>query len=123
MQASPARPRPTSNLELYSWWFMRVSAIVMVVLVGFHLLYMHLVLGVDAINFEVISQRWESPFWRIYDLLMLVFAWSHCTNGVRIVLDDYVRSSGWRVLAKTALYVIAFVVMVIGAYVAVTFKA
>jgi succinate dehydrogenase / fumarate reductase membrane anchor subunit len=122
MQFSPARPRPASNLELYSWWFMRVSAMVMIVLVGFHLLYMHLVLGVDAINFELIAGRWESPFWRIYDLLMLGFAWLHSTNGVRIVLDDYVRRSGWRVVLKTALYIFALVVMVAGAYVVITFK-
>lgn len=122
MQALTVRPRPASNVELYSWWFMRISAIIMVVLVGIHLLYMHLILGVDAINFRVIAQRWESPFWRLYDLFMLGFAWLHCTNGVRIVLDDYVRPQGWRVLAKSILYLFAFVVLVLGSYVALTFK-
>jgi succinate dehydrogenase / fumarate reductase membrane anchor subunit len=100
---------------------MRISAIVMIVLVGFHLFYMHLILGVDAINFEVIAKRWQSPFWRLYDLLMLVFAWLHCTNGVRVVLDDYVRNQGWRTLAKSILYIFAFVIIVLGAYVALTF--
>lgn len=123
MQVSPARPRPASDFELYSWWFMRVSAIVMVVLVGFHLFYMHIILGVEAIDFQVISGRWQSPFWRLYDLFMLVFAWLHCTNGVRIVLDDYVRSQGWRTLFKSILYLLAFIVIVLGAYVIFTFKA
>jgi succinate dehydrogenase / fumarate reductase membrane anchor subunit len=77
---------------------------------------------VDAINFEVISGRWESPFWRLYDFLMLIFGWLHCTNGVRIVMDDYIRHHGWRVLAKTVLYVVAFVIIVLGAYVVFTFK-
>jgi succinate dehydrogenase / fumarate reductase membrane anchor subunit len=122
MQSTPARPRPASNVELYSWWFMRISAIVMVLLVGFHLFYMHLILSVDAIDFEVISGRWESPFWRLYDLFMLLFAWLHCTNGVRIVLDDYVRHQGWRTLLKSVLYLFAFVVIVLGAYVLFTFN-
>ena len=123
MQSSPARPRPASNFELYSWWFMRISALVMILLVGFHLFYMHIVLGVDAIDFAVIAQRWKSPVWRLYDLFMLVFAWLHCTNGVRIVLDDYVHSQGWRTLAKSILYMTGFVIIVLGAYIIFTFKS
>ena len=122
MQASPARPRPASNLELYSWFYMRISAIIMILLVGFHLFYMHVILGVDAIDFDVISGRWESPFWRLYDLFMLLFAWLHCANGVRIVLDDYVHHQGWRVIAKSMLYIVVFILLVLGAYVVLTFK-
>ena len=116
------RPRPASNFELYSWFFMRISAIIMVLLVGFHLFYMHLILGVDAIDFEVISGRWESPFWRLYDFFMLIFAWLHCTNGVRIVIDDYIRPQGWSVFAKAVLYLFSFVIIVLGSYVVFTFR-
>jgi succinate dehydrogenase / fumarate reductase membrane anchor subunit len=123
MQFTPARPRPASNFELYSWWFMRISAIVMVLLVGFHLFYMHIILSVDAIDFDVIAGRWQSPFWRLFDLFMLVFAWLHCTNGVRILLDDYVRSQGWRTLLKSILYLFGFIIIVLGAYIVFTFKA
>lgn len=123
MQYSPARPRPASNFELYSWWFMRISALIMILLVGFHLFYMHIILGVDAIDFAVIAQRWKSPAWRLYDLFMLVFAWLHCTNGVRIVLDDYVHPQGWRALAKSILYITGFVIIVLGAYIIFTFKS
>jgi succinate dehydrogenase / fumarate reductase membrane anchor subunit len=122
MQASPARPRPASNLELYSWFYMRISAIIMILLVGFHLFYMHVILGVDAIDFDIIAGRWESPFWRLYDLFMLLFAWLHCANGVRIVLDDYVHHQGWRVIAKSMLYIVVFILLVLGAYVIFTFK-
>ena len=122
MQASPARPRPASNLELYSWFYMRISAIIMILLVGFHLFYMHIILGVNAIDFDIIAGRWESPFWRLYDLFMLLFAWLHCANGVRIVLDDYVHHQGWRVIAKSMLYIVVFILLVLGAYVIFTFK-
>ncbi|MFN2243163.1 MAG: succinate dehydrogenase, hydrophobic membrane anchor protein [Anaerolineae bacterium] len=122
MQAASVRPRPASNLELYSWFFMRVSAVVLFFLAGFHLLYMHLVLGVDAISFAVIAQRWESPFWRLYDFFMLSFAWVHATNGIRGVMDDYVHPQSWRVLLKSILYVVAFIILVLGAYVVFTFR-
>jgi len=122
MQASPARPRPASNLEMYSWFYMRVSAVAMILLVGFHLFYMHVILGVDAIDFDVIASRWQSPFWRLYDLFMLIFAWLHCANGLRIVLDDYIHHQGWRVITKSMLYIAIFVILVLGAYVIFTFK-
>jgi succinate dehydrogenase / fumarate reductase, membrane anchor subunit len=124
MQATtPVRPRPTSNFELYSWFFMRVSAITLFVLAVFHLVYMHIILGLDAINFEVIAQRWQSPGWRLYDLFLLVFGWIHGANGMRVVLDDYVRPQGWKVLVKSILYVVTFILIVLGAYVIFTFKA
>ncbi len=123
MQSTPARPRPTGDFEMYSWWFMRISALMMVALVGIHLFYMHIVLGVDAIDFDVIAARWQSPFWRIYDLFMLVFAWLHGANGLRIVLDDYIHSQAWRTLLKSLLYLLVFLIIVLGAYVIFTFKA
>jgi len=101
---------------------MRISAVTLFVLAVFHLVYMHLVLGVDAITFDVIAERWQSPGWRLYDLFLLVFGWIHGANGVRIVLDDYVHPQGWRILAKSILYVTIFVLIVLGAYVIFTFK-
>jgi succinate dehydrogenase / fumarate reductase membrane anchor subunit len=123
MQQNPARPRPASNLELYSWFFTRISAVVLFFMAVLHLVYMHIFLGVDAINFEVIAQRWVSPGWRLFDLFLLTFGWLHGANGVRIVLDDYIRPQGWRVLIKSVLYVLTFVLIVLGAYVIFTFKA
>jgi succinate dehydrogenase / fumarate reductase, membrane anchor subunit len=117
-----ARPRPASNFELYSWFFMRISAVTLFVMAVFHLVYMHIVLGLDAITFDVIAQRWTSPGWRLFDLFLLTFGWIHGTNGIRIIVDDYVHPQGWRVLTKSLLYVLAFILIVLGAYVIFTFK-
>ena len=123
MQAtSPARPRPASNFELYSWFFMRISAIVLFILALFHLVYMHLVIGLDAITFEIIAERWQSPGWRLFDLFLLVFGWIHGANGLRIVLDDYIHPQGWKVFVKSILYVVTFVLIVLGAYIILTFR-
>ncbi len=122
MRFAPARPRLASNLERYGWFFTRISGVALIVLLGFHLFYMHVILGVEAIDFDVIAQRWESPFWRLYDLFMLVFGWIHGANGLRIVLDDYVHVQGPKVLVKSVLYVVAFILIVLGAYVIFTFK-
>ena len=122
MGYGPARPRPASNLELYSWFFMRISATLLFFMAGFHLFYMHVIVGVDAVTFDFISGRWESPFWRLYDLVLLLLGWLHCSNGVRIVLDDCVHSPGWRVFSKSVLYIFVAIILILGAYVALTFK-
>lgn len=124
MQARlPARPRPASNFELYSWFFMRISALVLVFMAVFHLVFMHLIAGLDAITFDFIATRWQSPGWRLFDFFLLTFGWLHGTNGMRVVLDDYVHSQGGKVVAKSILYVIAFVLIVLGAYVVFTFES
>ena len=42
-------------------------------------------------------------------------------DGVRIVIDDYVRPQGWRVLTKAVLYLFSFIIIVLGSYVVFTF--
>lgn len=118
-----ARSRvPSGTLEAYSWFFMRVSGIILLAVAVFHLLWMHLVIGVDNINFNVVAQRWQNPLWRFFDLSLLIFALSHGTNGTRWVLEDHLRSPGWQVAAKWFVYVIAIVVGAMGAFVIFTFR-
>ncbi len=116
------RIRPTSNLELYAWFFMRISGIVLLTVAVFHLLYMHLVVGLENIDFELVAGRWESPFWRLFDFFLLVFGLSHGVNGLRQVLDDYVHSRGWRVVVRTTIFMLGFIIAVLGAYVVLTFE-
>ena len=101
MQARPfARPRPAGNFELYAWLFTRVSAVVLAGMALFHLLYMHIGLGVEALSWQLIAWRWRSPVWRIFDVVLLAFALLHGANGLRIVLDDYIRGKRWRRAAR-----------------------
>ena len=123
MQTTPfSRPRPTANLERYAWLFTRISAVVLLAMALFHLLYMHLVMGVEAVSFQLIAWRWQNPVWRIFDLVLLIFGWLHGANGMRIVIDDYVRPRGWRRMAQVLLGLVTLTLIVLGAYVVLTFK-
>ena len=124
MQAqSFGRPRRTGNLERAAWLFTRISALVLLVMAVFHLLYMHIVMGQDAISFQLIAWRWQFPGWRLFDLVLLVFGWLHGANGMRIVLDDYVHSPVGKTVARTLLGVLTATLIVLGAFVVLTFKA
>lgn len=112
---------PSGNFELYSWFFMRISGIVLLGLAVFHLFWMHMVIGVDNIDFDVVAQRWNNPLWRLYDLFLLAFALAHGMNGLRIVVDDYVHPAGWAAAVKSVLFVIFALFVGMGAYIILTF--
>lgn len=121
---SGGRPRPGAGFALWSWFFMRVSGVVMLFLVLFHLLWMHLYIGLENINFDTIADRWTGPlgpFWRVYDLALLAFAFTHGMNGVRWVVEDYIHSRGWRLAVNSLLAVLFVVVFLSGAYIIFTF--
>lgn len=126
MTTSTSRAHSNSGFERFSWYFMRVSGVVLLLIAVFHLLWMHLVIGLDNIEFETIVARWTGPlgpFWRLYDLLLLAFALTHGMNGLRWVIDDYVRGRGANTLLKAFFGVLFVVLISAGAYVIFTFSA
>lgn len=122
MRYAGARPRPAGNAEAYAWFFMRVSGVVLLFMAVFHLLWMHLVIGVDNIDFQVIAGRWSNPAWRLYDLVLLIFALGHGANGARTVIDDYLPKGLANVAVKWALYVLAAALVLMGAHIILTFQ-
>jgi succinate dehydrogenase / fumarate reductase, membrane anchor subunit len=116
------RRRARSNFELYSWIFMRVSGVFLVVLVLGHLFIMNILDGgVQRINFGFVAGRWASPFWQIWDLLMLWLAQLHGTNGMRTIINDYTKRDATRFWLKMLLYVATAFVIGLGTLVIFTF--
>lgn len=121
-RARRQRPRSRSNFELYSWVFMRMSGVLLVVLVLGHLLIMNVLDGgVQRVNFGFVAGRWSSPFWQVWDLLQLWLAELHGTNGLRTVINDYAERDGTRFWLKMMLYASAGLVLVLGTLVIFTF--
>lgn len=112
-----------SNFELYGWVFMRASGAVLLVLVFGHL-FVNLMVGdgVNAIDFAFVGGKWTSPFWQVWDLLMLWLAMIHGTNGVRTIINDYAERPMVRLWLKISLYVAFVVVTVLGTLVVFTFE-
>jgi succinate dehydrogenase / fumarate reductase, membrane anchor subunit len=120
---SPRRPAARrSNFELYSWLFMRISGLALVVLVLGHLFIMNILDGgVHRINFGFVAGRWASPFWQFWDLAMLWLAQIHGGNGLRTVINDYARKDATRFWLKVLLYVSMVLIVSLGTYVIFTF--
>ncbi|MEP7054707.1 MAG: succinate dehydrogenase hydrophobic membrane anchor subunit [Actinomycetota bacterium] len=118
-----SRARSRSNYELYSWIFMRVSGLLLIILVIGHLLIMNILDGgVQRINFGFVAGRWSSPFWQTWDLLQLWLAELHGTNGLRTIINDYSVKDSTRFWLKALLYTSALVIMALGTLVIFTFN-
>ena len=122
---APRRPAARrSNFEMFSWLFMRISGMALVVLVLGHLFIMNILDdGVHRINFAFVAGRWASPFWQFWDLSMLWLAEIHGANGLRTIINDYARKDGTRFWLKMMLYVSMVLILALGTYVIFTFDA
>lgn len=112
-----------SRFEMVAWLFMRLSGVVLIVLIFGHL-FVNLMVGggIHAIDFGFVAGKWASPFWQIWDLLMLWLAMLHGTNGVRTIINDYAERNGTRMALKTVLYAATVVIVVLGTLVIFTFN-
>jgi len=111
-----------TNFELYSWLFMRLSGLALIVLVLGHLL-VNLVLGegIKQIDFAFVAGKWASPVWQVWDLLMLWLAELHGINGLRTIINDYAERDATRFWLKMVLYAAAILILVLGTLVIFTF--
>ena len=121
----PRKPRTRAtrtNFELYSWMFMRLSGLLLVVLVLGHLFIMLVVgEGIQRVNFAFVAGRWSSPFWQVWDLLQLWLAELHGVNGLRTIINDYAERDQTRFWLKMLLYTSAVLVLFLGTLVIFTF--
>ncbi len=98
------RPRPavSKTFETWGWLFMRLSGVALIPLVWIHVLLQDVLVGVHRINLDYVALRWAMTGWRVYDFLLLSFAFGHGMNGLRAVLTDYLpghkRAIDWLTL-------------------------
>ncbi len=117
-----ARPVGGSRFETLSWYFFRWSGIGLIFLVIIHLLIMHVTNDVSMTTYDFVAKRYANPFWRVYDLLLLTLGLLHGLNGLRVIVDDYVRSNGWRLVAQSVVALTAVTFWLMGTMTIITFQ-
>ena len=121
-QGRVTRRTTRTNYELYGWVFMRASGVLLLVLIFGHL-FVNLMVGdgIKAVDFGFVAGKWASPFWQVWDLLMLWLAMIHGTNGIRTIINDYAEKDGTRIVLKSLLYLAFVLTVVLGTLVIFTF--
>jgi succinate dehydrogenase / fumarate reductase membrane anchor subunit len=117
-----ARPVGGTGFETFSWYFFRWSGIGLLFLVIIHLVLMHITTDVGMTNYAFVAARYANPFWRVYDLLLLTLALLHGLNGLRVIVDDYVNSNGWRLFAQSVVALTAAAFWLMGTMTIITFQ-
>lgn len=103
------------NYEVNAWKYMRLSAILLVPLVWTHTIFTTLIVGTENVSLELVQSRWATVGWRVYDILLLAFAFSHGVNGLRQVLFDFTKSSTTRNILNVALLLFWLLLSITGA--------
>ncbi|NPA92284.1 MAG: succinate dehydrogenase [Chloroflexi bacterium] len=100
--------------EAFAWKWMRYSGVILFLLAGVHVLIQDVLVGVYEIDINYVAGRWSGGFWRVYDFLLLFFAFSHGMNGARQVLTDFIHSAGGRRALNWILFIIWAVITIWG---------
>jgi succinate dehydrogenase / fumarate reductase membrane anchor subunit len=126
MAGSQRRVKPTGGFELWWWYFMRLSGLLLVFLALGHLCITHILNNVEVINYAFVANRWANPktgvLWRLWDLTMINLAVLHGCNGLRQVLYEYVLRPSRRVAVATAIWGLAVGLIAIGTYAILLFQ-
>ncbi len=109
------------RFDRLGWIFMRVSGVLLIGLIFTHL-FVNLMQdgGVKAIDFAFVAGKLADPFWQWFDVSLLTLALIHGTNGMRVVVDDYVTRPRLKKVLHASLVVSATVLIILGTLVVFT---
>ena len=110
--------KPTVNVsqgfEITAWKWMRYSGLLLIPLAWFHVLVQDVLYGVHQIDIDYVAMRWASLGWRVYTFSLLAFAFAHGVNGLRQVLQDFIKSDKTMRLVSWGLLLFWVVLSLIG---------
>ncbi|MFM6963894.1 MAG: succinate dehydrogenase, hydrophobic membrane anchor protein [Micrococcales bacterium] len=123
-QPKSPRSRKAANWEKYGWMYMRFSGVILLILIFGHL-YVNLLdpahEGIKSIDFAFVAGKGASPFWKIWDGLMLWLALIHGTNGMRTLVNDYAEKAAVRKTLQVILLVTCVALIILGTFTLTTF--
>ncbi len=93
------------GFETFSWYFFRVSGILLIFLVIIHLIVTHVTTDVACTTYQ-----------------LLTLALLHGMNGLRVVIDDYVRGRAARLSLLSAAGTLTLVFFMLGTITLITFQ-
>ncbi len=121
-QPKSPRSRKGAKWEKWGWMYMRVSGVVLLGLIFWHLIS-NLVMGdgISGIDFAFVAGKWANPWIQLMDGAMLWLALIHGTNGMRTIVNDYTEREAIRKTLVVTLWAVCAALIVLGTLVLTTF--
>lgn len=116
MAVSTLRPQPhrAGILNLFNWYYLRISGLALVVLALGHIFITHYLNVPAETTSDFVLERWRNPLWRTFDWLLLILALTHGLQGLQLSVDDYLHRAGLRTAAQTVVWSTALVFFALG---------
>lgn len=111
-----------STFERRAFLFMRTSGILLLVLAVGHMMIQHVLNSSANLTIQFVAERWNSWGWKVYDMLLLVFAYLHGMNGFRNVLGDYIHSDGAMKAINITLGAFAVITIIVAGFAIAAFN-
>lgn len=110
-----------SNFERRAFLFMRVSGILLLVLAVGHMMIQHVLNSSTNLSIVFVAEQWNSWGWKVYDMLLLFFAYLHGINGFRNVLEDYIHNRSAIKVINILLAIFAVITIIWAGYAIASF--
>ena len=68
-------------------------------------------------NIPDVLAGWSNGFWQIMQISILFFAGTHGINGIRVVLEDYIKKSFLRFLIRFVIFALWVIMLLTSIYV------
>lgn len=99
----------------FTWYYLRVTGLLMVVLVLVHLFLMHYASAPSATTSAFVAGRWSpSAGWRLFDWTLLALALTHGIVGVQGILREAFRGAAARAAVDLGGGAAALIFLVLG---------
>lgn len=76
-------------MHAWTWFLQRISAVILVIVLGFHIGLLHFSNGGEPLNYSDIIARLKTPVLISLDILLLIFGLYHALYGLYSVFLDF----------------------------------
>ncbi len=92
IHSTPKTISTRQKFERYAYLYMCLSGVMLLFLAVGHIMIQLVINSVHSLTLQFVADQWKSWGWRVYDMLLLIFAVSHGYNGLRNILEDYIHN-------------------------------
>ncbi len=113
--------RRSGNSGAIAWFFHRLTAIYLAVVLLVHFAVMHFI-GDGVLTYDKVAARLVSPGWKVLDILFLYTGLYHGLYGLWNLLEDYIHNAFWRAFIYFVLSFGGFALVTLGTITIVNFR-
>jgi succinate dehydrogenase / fumarate reductase, membrane anchor subunit len=85
-------------MHAWAWLFQRISAVILLVALGLHIVFLHYVNSGEPLKYSEIILRLKTPLFITLDILLLLFGIYHALYGLYSVFLDFKSGTKERAL-------------------------